>query len=179
MGQAPIDVTFRFVLIGTLLTLMVACSETGVKKEQEQSPVRWSVPEEKEAAYPDQLKTAVIKFWTHQYRGEWDACFDMETPENKESIQRQWYRAYYRGGWTKTDIEVTRLVVDKKEGRARAYVKLTLENSASKQQKQMTLADRWREVDGQWYHHLYDPLIRLQELGRKRESVEQNKEQNK
>lgn len=125
------------------------------------SVVKWQVPEV--VSYPERLQLRVVEFWTYFFHRQWDKCYNMESPENKQIVEQKLYEAYYNGGWKSQAVQVERVDMNG-EDQASVVVVVSHINPKTNEPKPTVFKDQWRKVDGEWYHVFRDPILRLNEM---------------
>lgn len=137
---------------------LTGCATPTAKPEPAPPAVSWKVADT--GNVPQGLREAVLKFWEHRYQRDWDACYQMETPDNRAAIERDWYVAYYRGGWTVHKAVVTRIEM-KAGDEAISYADAVVKDPRDDKPRTLVLGDKWKQVGDTWYHFFDDPLLRL------------------
>lgn len=114
------------------------------------SPKKEIIKEDEDAV----LRTRVQEYWSYRVKGEWERCYQYESPEYREEIKIYAYvvqNARFPMKWE--GYEITDLWTYDGEG----HVKLTVKYQYLLPRIQgrgifgRTTAERWEKKDGQWY----------------------------
>ncbi len=123
--------------------------------------IQWSEPMDQ--SLPEALRQRVQQYLRQYYLRQWDENYHMQTPQNRKDFSQKAYRIYYRGGWQAEKIEVVGV---QRKSPDYFIVKsvVAMRHPVHDRKKKAVMQDRWKLIDGKWYHDFYDPLINLRIL---------------
>lgn len=124
----------------------------------------WQLTSADEAKLPTALKARVSLYLRQYYQRQWGKNYLLQTPKNRKEFSERAYRVYYTGGWQVYKMQV-KSVTKKSQKYIQVNTLIYMRHPVSGKENRVMMKDRWKNIDGQWYHEFYDPFIKLQSFG--------------
>lgn len=113
------------------------------------------------------LKERANQYWQHKVKQEMAQAFKFEDPQKVKGYNVTRYVQTLGGGakWLGAKVEQVHIEGDNAVVLMKIRYLWTFVQNAPKQGFESKVADRWRLVDGTWYHEFQNPKGELEKMG--------------
>ena len=99
------------------------------------------------------LKERATTYWCHKIKGELDRAYLLESPVMREKVSLTDYIKAFSSGYLFIDAHVKSVAINGTSARVNIEVRYCLLGVyTTKRGIRREIVDRWKLVDGQWYH---------------------------
>lgn len=161
MSVLQINNFWSMFFLGVMLICLTACGTQGNDaKYLDMLNINYSDTEEQDQskAWPDKdLQERFAKYWHLKFSGQHEDLFGMEAPHFQFLAKQGVYESYIsrsKGELKQVEIQQIKKISDYKY-----QINCKFSFSRANQEREVAIADRWVEVDDDWFHVIKDQVV--------------------